>query len=653
MRQLRGAVAAAAVYTVLTLAFTWPLVRGLAHDLPADLGDPLLNCWVLSWDADHMLRAITGDVAALGEYWNANIFYPHPRTLAYSEHLTPQAITILPVYAITKNPVLCYNLVFLSTFVLSALGMFLFALDVTGSRGAAFLAGVAYGFAPYRFSALSHIQVLSSMWMPFALFGFQRFFDTRRVRPLAIGTAAWVAQNLSCGYYLLFFSPVLLLYFLWELTRRKSWTDSRVLYRLAAATVLVAAVTAPFVFPYFELRQLGFAPRSIGEAGRFSADVYAYATIDIGMRLWGNVIRSWPTPEGSLFPGFAIAALATVALAERWWSARGGNFSRAARPMSAHVLPWMLTVVAGLFVALLLGWSLRAIVAGVEIKVTSLYRLIVIGAILFAALIVTSYQSRATARRWFGSHVGVLATLTAFAMAMSFGPQIRSHGRLIAEENLYGVFYNVVPGFDGLRVPARYGMIVAFGLSGLAGCGAAVLARQRYGTALGVLATALIVAESWAVPIPLNLNSTEYKQSGLTPLPGTLAFGSAGPLVYRFVAQLPPASALIEFPFGEVAFEARYMFQSISHWRPLVNGYSGGAPKEYGLWAERFKDLLDQPEPAWQAVLESRATHLVVHEASYAGDRGGRISQWALAHGARELAVFGTDRLFSIAGAGR
>ena len=74
---------------------------------------------------------------------------------------------VLPVYAITKNPILTYNAAFLSTFLLSALGMFLLVRNLTGCVSAAFLAGVAYGFAPYRFGTLAHLQVLSSMWMPF------------------------------------------------------------------------------------------------------------------------------------------------------------------------------------------------------------------------------------------------------------------------------------------------------------------------------------------------------------------------------------------------------------------------------------------------------------------------------------------------------
>src|SRR5262249_33626874 len=158
---------------------------------------------------------------ALAGYWHANIYYPHPYALAYSEHLTAEAIQILPLYAATRNPVLSYNAVFLSTFVLSGLGMFLFARELTGSRSAAFVAGLAYAFAPYRFGSISHVQVLSSQWMPFVLYGFRRFFETKKRRSLAGATAAWIAQNLSCSYYLLYFSPVVALYVMWELTTRR------------------------------------------------------------------------------------------------------------------------------------------------------------------------------------------------------------------------------------------------------------------------------------------------------------------------------------------------------------------------------------------------------------------------------------------------
>src|SRR5262245_25945775 len=135
-------------YTLLAVAMTWPLARGLSRDLPADFGDPLLNTWAMAWDAEHLLAAASGHPGELAGYWDANIYHPHPLALAYSEHLTPQAVLNLPVYALTRNPILGYNFVFLATFVLSALGMYLFVRDLTGSAPAALLAGVAFGFAP-------------------------------------------------------------------------------------------------------------------------------------------------------------------------------------------------------------------------------------------------------------------------------------------------------------------------------------------------------------------------------------------------------------------------------------------------------------------------------------------------------------------------
>ena len=42
---------AAAAFTALTVAGTWPLARVLATSLPADYGDPLFVTWVMAWVA--------------------------------------------------------------------------------------------------------------------------------------------------------------------------------------------------------------------------------------------------------------------------------------------------------------------------------------------------------------------------------------------------------------------------------------------------------------------------------------------------------------------------------------------------------------------------------------------------------------------------
>src|SRR5207237_3789928 len=191
-------------------------------------------------------RAILGGHwSHLRHFFDANIFYPAPLTLAYSEHLIPEALQIFPIYALTGNPILCYNLLFLSTFALSGVGMFLFARELTGSVVAALVGGLLFAFVPYRVPQSSHLQMLSSQWMPFALYGFRRWTVTGRPRALVGATAAVVTQGLSCGYYLLYFSPFAAAYIVCELWRRDRLTDRRAWMALIIAAIVAAIVVVP------------------------------------------------------------------------------------------------------------------------------------------------------------------------------------------------------------------------------------------------------------------------------------------------------------------------------------------------------------------------------------------------------------------------
>src|SRR3990172_1415881 len=187
--RLLAAPAVAGWYTLASVLMTWPLARGLTRDLAWDLGDPLLNCWILAGNADRLWRFLRGDLTALAGFWSRGIFDPTPLTLAFSESLIPQTLQILPVWAFSHNAILCYNLIFLSTFVLSGLGVFLLVRHLTGDSRAAFVAGLIYAFVPYRVGQFSHLQVLSSQWMPFAILGFRRYFDGG-TRLALVGAAA-------------------------------------------------------------------------------------------------------------------------------------------------------------------------------------------------------------------------------------------------------------------------------------------------------------------------------------------------------------------------------------------------------------------------------------------------------------------------------
>lgn len=662
----RSAWSATSLYLAATVALTWPAATGLTRNIPWDLGDSLLNCWILGWDANHLLRFLTGDIHALSGFWSANIFGREPLTLAYSDHLLAQAVTILPVYAATKNLILCYNLLFLSSFVLSALGTYLLVRDLTDHAGAAFVAGLIYAFALYRLGQFSHVQVLSSQWMPFVLFAFRRYFVSRAKARLPAadrrlpsgtpaligGSLAFIAQNLSCGYYLFFFFPFVIAFVLFEIGRRHLWRDRQVWIAFSCAALAVLIGTVPFLLPYLELRRLGMQPRPIEEVMAFSADVYSYLTAHWFHHLYGNRINVFPKPEGELFTGFIAPLLAAIALIvhlRSLWQRTAGE------PPSEHqgiarTAAAIVVAMSALLINILLTTGLDVSTVGVRLRVQRGSRPLLL---LIVALAVWGWYSprvRRFLRGIPGAAIGFYAAAVVASFWLSLGPVPTAMGHSLHDPGLYLFFYKYVPGFNGLRVPARFGMLFMLFLAVLAGFGVRHVAeRPRYGAIAASLLGILFLMEAYSAPIIIN--GTPDSPDLATPPPYVLSGPDTFP-VYRGVSSLPADALIAEFPFGNWQYELRYMYYSTTHWRRLLNGYSGQFPDSYIEAVQILRGMPDsRMDDAWPLLTRAGVTHAIVHEAVFLGDKGARTSAWLRMQGAREIASYGADRIFELHGA--
>jgi hypothetical protein len=294
---------------VLAVVMTWPVAAGLTRDIPNDLGDPAFVSGIIAWGSQHWLALFSGDLGAASRFWDGPIFAPEPLTIAYSEHFLLHSLLTLPAYAVTGNPILSYNLWFLSTFVLSGLGMYLLVRDLTGRSGAALVAGLAFAFAPYRIATLPHLQVLSSQWMPFVLLGLHRYFRSGSTDPLLGAGAALWAQNLSSGYYMVFFGPFVALYAGAEMWARGRLRDLRVWRDLLVTMLVAIAATLPFAMPYL-IRQRG-ARRPMSEVVWYSADLKGWLTASPLLHVWGH-LQTFVKAEGFLFPGLTVVVLAIL-----------------------------------------------------------------------------------------------------------------------------------------------------------------------------------------------------------------------------------------------------------------------------------------------------------------------------------------------------
>ncbi|HYO63520.1 MAG TPA: hypothetical protein VER08_07685, partial [Pyrinomonadaceae bacterium] len=177
-------------YFLLAAVMTWPWVTRL-RDAVANVGDPYMIAWTLWWDYHQTFR----DPLNL---FHANIFYPHPYSLAFSEHDYGIALLFFPLFALGLRPLTVHSFATFCGFAFCAYSAFRLTRTLTGSGAAGFVAGVFFAFVPYRFNLLEHLHYLFAGWMPLTLEALVLFARARTWRRAAWLGAAFVMNALTC-----------------------------------------------------------------------------------------------------------------------------------------------------------------------------------------------------------------------------------------------------------------------------------------------------------------------------------------------------------------------------------------------------------------------------------------------------------------------
>ena len=175
------------LYLALAVVYTWPLLPSSRALLASDAGDPAFNTLVLWWNATRLPFSAA--------WWNAPQYFPTESISAFTESLVGIGVVFDPAYWLSGNPVLAYNVALFLTWPLSAFAAYLLVRFLTKRDDAAIVAGLAYGFSPYRTTEIAHIQSLSSYGLPLVLLGLHGFREERRWRWLALFAAAWLVQS--------------------------------------------------------------------------------------------------------------------------------------------------------------------------------------------------------------------------------------------------------------------------------------------------------------------------------------------------------------------------------------------------------------------------------------------------------------------------
>jgi len=292
------------LFALLAVIHTWPLASALARLSRHDNADAMLNQWILSWDAHQGVR----DPLHLVD---ANIFYPEPRTLAYSEYLVVPSALGAPILWLGGSPTLEYNLLILLGLTLTGLAGCVLLHRWTGDLAAGVIGGVVIAFNAHTLTRLPQLQALHVEFLPIALLAFDEVISEDGSRSCLLCLAASVALTGLTSYYSLVITLVALAA-AW-LVRLDTWRGGRAwptTSRVAAAAAMALVVLGPALIPYARLGQV----RSMEEIALYSASARDYLATPARVH-FGSWSARFFGGTTALFPGATAVALSLVALA--------------------------------------------------------------------------------------------------------------------------------------------------------------------------------------------------------------------------------------------------------------------------------------------------------------------------------------------------
>jgi len=527
-------------YFGLASVFTWPYVLHLGEWLP---GWPMDNFNFLYkiWWVGHALFGNPPPGSDLA--YNPNVYYPAGFNLAQGELTPVNTMLTLPITA-TLGPVWSYNVAQFASFVLSGWGMYLLvkyllaahpALRREGSGGGeeetasliALFAGLIYAFAPWHLNQMmGHLQMMGIQWFPLTFLFVEKLIRERRwqdglLAGVFFSLCAWQAWYFAAiaGVMVGLYGVVRLV----MVARTQPPTGRapragmrRSLIAFGAFGAAVLAMVLPFLIPYLQLRGQAKLAYTVKAANGSSALPSDYFMPSQLHPLWGD----------------------------RFLNAHTANLNITDYNVYLGIVPLLLAVLA--FV--LGGQAERGL-------------------------------------RWLWLVVALVAAVFSFGLLLDVGGELERFGYVQPASGVLWplpglLLFNYVPGFNGVRAYARFGVIVILAVAVLAAYGLRYLLQRprfaRHGFLTVLLLSSLLLVEWWANPYTFG-----YSKAFEQPMD-------------RWLAAQPGQFTVAMFSVDRSWKDGPAMWGSVYHGKRIAYGYETFVPPLYTA----NEDALNQfPDP--------------------------------------------------------
>ena len=329
---MRPAALSAVLYFSLTAIVGIDVLQNIGTRIASDPGDPLLTAAVLTWNAEHTVQSEA--------WWQFPIFHPTPDVLAFSEHLLGLSVIATPLYWLTGDTLLSYNVTLLLTYPLCGLAMYALVYRLTRSTAAAFLAGLAYTLAPVRASQLPHIQLLATFYIPLLLLGLHAFLETGKRRWLVLAGVSWLLQSAVSGYLLIYGAVLIAFWLVWFVVAPRRWRE---LAAIAGALALASIPLAPILIRYSTVHAREGFFRGMSEAALFAADLSALLCAPVRLTFWGW-LQVGCKPESEIFPGLTLVTLCVAGAVWHWRTSAARQVRTRVPSTPVSERPWLRSI---------------------------------------------------------------------------------------------------------------------------------------------------------------------------------------------------------------------------------------------------------------------------------------------------------------------
>ena len=298
-------------YAIASAVCTYPLVLHLADAMPP-APDTLLHSWILAWD----IHALTTDPL---HFYDGNVYFPFPLSLTYSDAMVSGALLVAPV--LLRQPGPGAQPAHVGVLVDRRSRDVPARPALTGSDVGALIAGCIFAFCASRQAHLEHVNLLQFGWLPLALLCLHRAVHRGRTSDLLLFVFFTVFQALASVYLAWMMAIAYAIFVVVELAyRRADWRPAN-MARVAGALLLAAIVVIPVMWPYERMQQIYQFHWPNDVLGDLSAAPKDYLSVPPQNFLYADLLKqfapsNFPT-EHILFPGFAVLALALIAVVRR------------------------------------------------------------------------------------------------------------------------------------------------------------------------------------------------------------------------------------------------------------------------------------------------------------------------------------------------